>query len=129
MPFQKIFWTFIGAQVVKSTIKDLQKIFHIRNCSDSTFNNRSRPCHRAPNAGCSAPCVNLISESDYLADISSSHQYLSSSGKKTKSIMTIQMQKLAENHEYERANQIKKRINSLELMQQEQSFSSFFKQC
>ena len=38
--------------------------------------------------------------------------------------MTIQMQKLAENHEYEKANQIKKRINSLELMQQEQSFSS-----
>ena len=38
--------------------------------------------------------------------------------------MTIQMQKLANNHEYERANQIKKRINSLELMHQEQSFSS-----
>ena len=121
---KNFFGPFISAQAVKSTIKDLQKIFHIRNCSDSTFNNRSRPCIEHQMQRCSAPCVNLIPESDYLADISSSQQYLSSSGKKTKSIMTIQMQKLAENQEYERANQIKKRINSLELMQQEQSFSS-----
>ena len=121
---KNFFGPFISAQAVKSTIKDMQKIFHIRNCSDSTFNNRSRPCIEHQMQRCSAPCVNLISESDYLSDISSSQQYLSSSGKKTKSIMTIQMQKLAENHEYEKANQIKKRINSLELMQQEQSFSS-----
>lgn len=121
---KNFFGPFISAQAVKSTIKDMQKIFHIRNCSDSTFNNRSRPCIEHQMQRCSAPCVNLISESDYLADISSSQQYLSSTGKKTKSIMTIQMQKLAENHEYEKANQIKKRINSLELMQQEQSFSS-----
>lgn len=121
---KNFFGPFISAQAVKSTIKDLQKIFHIRNCSNSTFNNRSRPCIEHQMQRCSAPCVNLIPESDYLADISSSQQYLSSSGKKTKSIMTTQMQKLAENQEYERANQIKKRINSLELMQQEQSFSS-----
>ena len=121
---KNFFGPFISAQAVKSTIKDLQKIFHIRNCSDSTFNNRSRPCIEHQMQRCSGPCVNLISESDYQADISSSQQYLSSSGKKTKSLMTTQMQKLAENHEYERANQIKKRIHSVELMQQEQSFSS-----
>ena len=121
---KNFFGPFISAQAVKSTIKDLQKIFLLRNCSDSTFNNRSRPCIEHQMQRCSAPCVNLISELEYLKDISSSQQYLSSSGKKTKSLMTIQMQKLAENHEYERANQIKKRINSLELMQQEQSFSS-----
>ena len=121
---KNFFGPFISAQAVKSTIKDLQKIFHIRNCSDSTFNNRSRPCIEHQMQRCSAPCVNLISESEYLTDISSSQQYLSSSGKKTKSLMTIQMQKLAESHEYERANQIKKRIFSLELMQQEKSFNS-----
>ena len=121
---KNFFGPFISAQAVKSTIKDLQKIFHIRNCSDSTFNNRSRPCIEHQMKRCSAPCVNLIPETTYLADIYSSQQYLSSSGKKTKSLMTIQMQKLAENHEYERANEIKKRINSLELLQQEQSFNS-----
>jgi excinuclease ABC subunit C len=73
---------------------------------------------------CSAPCVNLISEVSYQADILSSQHYLSSSGKKTKSLMTAQMHKLAEQQEFERAQEIKKRIESLDLLQQEQSFNS-----
>jgi excinuclease ABC subunit C len=73
---------------------------------------------------CSAPCVNLISEVSYQGDIVSSQHYLSSSGKKTKSLMTAQMHKLAENQEFERAQEIKKRIKSLDLLQQEQSFNS-----
>jgi excinuclease ABC subunit C len=121
---KNFFGPFISAHAVRSTIKDLQKIFNIRNCSDNTFNNRSRPCIEHQMQRCSAPCVNLISETDYQADISSSKQYLSSSGKKTKSLMTLQMKKLAENHEFERAHQIKQRIISLELMQQQQTFNS-----
>jgi excinuclease ABC subunit C len=73
---------------------------------------------------CSAPCVNLISETSYQGDIVSSQHYLSSSGKKTKSLMTAQMHKLAEHQEFERAQEIKKRIRSLDLLQQEQSFNS-----
>ena len=89
---KNFFGPFISVKAVKSTIKDLQKIFHIRNCSDSTFANRSRPCIEHQMQRCSAPCVNLISASTYSADISSSQQYLSSTGKKTKSLMTMQMQ-------------------------------------
>jgi len=121
---KNFFGPFISAQAVKSTIKDLQKIFRIRNCSDSTFANRSRPCIEHQMQRCSAPCVNLISNTAYQADISSSQQYLSSTGKKTKSLMALQMQKLAENQEFERANEIKKRIISLEILQQEQSLNS-----
>jgi excinuclease ABC subunit C len=73
---------------------------------------------------CSAPCVNFISEVSYQGDIVSSQHYLSSSGKKTKSLMTAQMHKLAEQQEFERAQEIKKRIKSLDLLQQEQSFNS-----
>jgi excinuclease ABC subunit C len=73
---------------------------------------------------CSAPCVSLISEVSYQGDIASSQHYLSSSGKKTKSLMTAQMHKLAEMQEFERAQEIKKRIKSLDLLQQEQSFNS-----
>jgi excinuclease ABC subunit C len=110
---KNFFGPFISAQAVKSTIKDLQKIFQIRNCSDSTFANRSRPCIEHQMQRCSAPCVNSISATAYLADISSSQQYLSSTGKKTKSLMIMQMQKLADSQEFERANEIKKRIKSL----------------
>ena len=121
---KNFFGPFISAQAVKSTIKDLQKIYQIRNCSDTTFSNRSRPCIEHQMQRCSAPCVNLISEVSYQGDIVSSQHYLSSSGKKTKSLMTAQMHKLAEKQEFERAQEIKKRIKSLDLLQQEQSFNS-----
>ncbi len=121
---KNFFGPFISAQAVKSTIKDLQKIYQIRNCSDTTFNNRSRPCIEHQMQRCSAPCVNLISKVSYQTDIASSQEYISSSGKKTKSLMIHQMQKLAEQQEFERANEIKKRIRSLELLHQEQSFNS-----
>tara|TARA_Y100001970_G_scaffold26363_1_gene31725 strand:+ start:44079 stop:45860 length:1782 start_codon:yes stop_codon:yes gene_type:complete len=121
---KNFFGPFISAQAVKATIKDLQKIYQIRNCSDTTFNNRSRPCIEHQMQRCSAPCVNFISEVSYQGDIASSQYYLSSSGKKTKSLMTAQMHKLAEQQEFERAQEIKKRIKSLDLLQQEQSFNS-----
>jgi excinuclease ABC subunit C len=121
---KNFFGPFISVQAVKATIKDLQKIYQIRNCSDTTFNNRSRPCIEHQMQRCSAPCVNLISELSYQGDIVSSQHYLSSSGKKTKSLMTAQMHKLAEQQEFERAQEIKKRIKSLDLLQQEQSFNS-----
>ena len=121
---KNFFGPFISAQAVKATIKDLQKIYQIRNCSDTTFNNRSRPCIEHQMQRCSAPCVSLISEASYQGDIASSQHYLSSSGKKTKSLMNAQMHKLAEMQEFERAQEIKKRIKSLDLLQQEQSFNS-----
>jgi len=121
---KNFFGPFISAQAVKATIKDLQKIYQIRNCSDTTFNNRSRPCIEHQMQRCSAPCVNFISEVSYQGDIASSQHYLSSSGKKTKSLMIAQMHKLAEQQEFERAQEIKKRIKSLDLLQQEQSFNS-----
>ncbi len=121
---KNFFGPFISAQAVKTTIKDLQKIYQIRNCSDTTFNNRSRPCIEHQMQRCSAPCVNLISEVSYRADITSSQHYLSSSGKKTKSLMTAQMHRLADQQEFERAQEIKKKIKSLDLLHQEQSFNS-----
>ncbi len=121
---KNFFGPFISAQAVKSTIKDLQKIYQIRNCSDTTFNNRSRPCIEHQMQRCSAPCVNFISEISYQGDILSSQDYISSSGKKTKSLMISQMHKLADQQEFERANEIKKRIKSLDLLHQEQSFNS-----
>ena len=121
---KNFFGPYISVQAVKSIIKDLQKIYQIRNCSDTTFKNRSRPCIEHQMQRCSAPCVNFISEVSYKADISSSQQYLSSSGKKTRLLMTAQMKKLAQQHEFEKANEIKKRIRSLDLLHQEQSFNN-----
>ena len=118
------FGPFISAQAVKSTIKDLQKIYQIRNCSNSTFRNRSRPCIEHQMQRCSAPCVEHISEIDYSTDISSSQNYLASTGKKSRNLMLSQMKKLADECNFEKAQELKQRIASLDILQQEQSLSS-----
>ena len=118
------FGPFISAYAVKSTIKDLQKIYQIRNCSNSTFRNRSRPCIEHQMQRCSAPCVKHISEIDYSTDISSSQNYLASTGKKSRDLMLSQMKKLADEFNFEKAQELKQRIASLDILQQEQSFST-----
>jgi len=118
------FGPFISAYAVKSTIKDLQKIYQIRNCSNSTFRNRSRPCIEHQMQRCSAPCVKHISEIDYSTDISSSQNYLASTGKKSRNLMLSQMKKLAEECNFEKAQELKQRIASLDILQQEQAFST-----
>ena len=117
------FGPFISAQAVKSTIKDLQKIYQIRNCSTSTFRNRSRPCIEHQMKRCSAPCVEHISEPDYKADILSSQNYLASTGKKSRKLMLSQMKKLADECNFEKAQELKQRIASLDILQQEQSLT------
>ena len=118
------FGPFISVQAVKSTIKDIQKIFQIRNCSDSTFKNRSRPCIEYQMRRCSAPCVGFIEEENYQTDIFSSQQYLSFTGKEARSLMIAEMKKLSDQQEFERANELKKRIANLDLLKQEQLYSS-----
>jgi excinuclease ABC subunit C len=118
------FGPFISAYAVKSTIKDLQKIYQIRNCSNSTFRNRSRPCIEHQMQRCSAPCVKHISEIDYSTDISSSQNYLASTGKKSRNLMLSQMKKLANECNFEKAQELKQRIASLDILQQEQSFTT-----
>jgi len=118
------FGPFISAYAVKSTIKDLQKIYQIRNCSNSTFRNRSRPCIEHQMQRCSAPCVDHISEIDYSSDIFSSQNYLASTGKKSRNLMLSQMKKLADECNFEKAQELKQRIASLDILQQEQSLST-----
>ena len=118
------FGPFISAYAVKSAIKDLQKIYQIRNCSNSTFRNRSRPCIEHQMQRCSAPCVEQVSEIDYSTDIFSSQNYLASTGKKSRKLMLSQMKKHADECNFEKAQELKQRITSLDILQQEQSFST-----
>ena len=121
---KNFFGPFISMHAVKATIKDIQKIYQVRNCSDSTFSNRSRPCIEYQMRRCSAPCVNKVQAIDYALDVESAQSYISSSGKKAKSLLIDQMEKLAHQQDFEQANIIKHRIASLELLQQEQSVNS-----
>ena len=118
------FGPFISMYAVKATIKDIQKIYQVRNCSDSTFRNRSRPCIEHQMRRCSAPCVGQITSLDYRDDISSSQSYLASTGKKSRNLMISQMEKLSDEFNFEKAQELKQRIASLDILQEEKAFSS-----
>ena len=112
---------FISAEAVKKSIKEIQKIFKIRNCSDSTFTNRSRPCIEFQMKRCSAPCVKRIKEIDYLEDISSAKSFLSSSNNHIIKRLKNDIKKEAAMLNFEKAAEIRDQLNRLNSLKDEQS--------
>ena len=72
----RYFGPYPSTRAVRKTLNELQKLFMIRNCEDSFFNNRSRPCLQYQIRRCTAPCVNLIDEAQYRKDIDAAILFL-----------------------------------------------------
>jgi len=115
------FGPFVSSGAVKKSIKEIQKIFRLRNCNDSTFSNRSRPCIEFQMKRCSAPCVQKISKVDYFEDVASAKSYLSSSDSQTITRLNSEIEKASHNLEFEKAADIRDRLKRLELLREEQS--------
>ena len=120
---ENFFGPYTNARLVRDQIKELQKIFRLRNCSASTFSNRSRPCIEYQMKRCSAPCVNLISKSDYAEDISGAKRYLTSEKKHMKKTLKEKMQRHSELLQFEDADRYKKRLDSIISLEGETSIS------
>jgi excinuclease ABC subunit C len=74
------FGPYPSASAVKETLQLLQKIFPVRQCEDSYYNSRSRPCLQHQIERCTAPCVGLIDKASYKADLDNSILYLEGQG-------------------------------------------------
>ena len=114
---------YTSAKLVRDQLKELQKIFKLRNCADSTFANRSRPCIEYQMKRCSAPCVDFISKEDYLEDISAAKQYLTAEKKQLKKILTKKMELHANKLEFEKAEHFRKRLHSILALEEEAAVS------
>ena len=112
---------FVSSEAVKKSIKEIQKVFKIRNCSDNTFANRTRPCIEFQMKKCSAPCVNKINKIDYFEDITSAKLFLSSSDTKTVQRLTSDIEKAVLKLDFEKAAEIRDRLKRLSLLKEEQS--------
>ena len=115
---------FVSSGAVKKSIKEIQKIFKLRNCNDSTFSNRSRPCIEFQMKRCSAPCVQNIRKIDYFEDVQSSKSYLSSSDSQTIGRLKSDIQKASSELDFEKAADIRDRLKRIELIREEQSVVS-----
>jgi len=112
---------FVSSEAVKKSIKEIQKIFKVRNCSDNTFANRSRPCIEFQMKRCSAPCVQKINKVDYFEDIVNAKSFLLSSDSKTAERLSNQIEKAVSLLDFEKAADIRDRLKMLNLLKEEQS--------
>ncbi len=118
---KKYFGPFVSSEAVKKSIKEIQKIFKVRNCSDNTFANRTRPCIEFQMKRCSAPCVQKIKKVDYFEDVTSAKSFLSSSDTKTIQRFSSDIEKAVSKLDFEKAAEIRDRLKRFSLLKEEQS--------
>jgi excinuclease ABC subunit C len=120
----RYFGPFPSAGAVKDTLRQLQKLFRIRNCRDSFFENRSRPCLQHQIGRCSAPCVDLITPESYAQDIDSAIKVLEGRDDEVTAQLEVRMEEAAGRLEFERAAQIRDQLAILKRTQAEQIVTS-----
>ena len=116
----RYFGPFPSAGAVKETLQSVQKIFRIRNCRDTFFENRSRPCLQHQIGRCSAPCVKLISREDYARDIAAAVKVLEGRNDEVNAELARAMEKAAEALQYERAAALRDQLAALKQVQAQQ---------
>jgi len=97
----RYFGPFPTAWAVRDTLNQLQKLFRIRNCRDSFFANRSRPCLQHQIGRCTAPCVGLISREAYAQDVESAVKVLEGRSDEVNATLQKRMEEAASRLEYE----------------------------
>lgn len=118
------FGPFASAGAVNEALAILQKAFLLRPCADSIFDHRTRPCLQYQIKRCSAPCVKLITESDYKESMTQAAAFLQGKSREVQSALAAQMDAAAHAMEYEKAALLRDRIKTLNKVQQQQSIHS-----
>ncbi|MEM5529873.1 excinuclease ABC subunit UvrC [Gammaproteobacteria bacterium AS21] len=117
----KYFGPFPSGTAVRETLNILQKIFQIRQCDESFFKNRSRPCLQHQIKRCSAPCVDIIDQQDYAQDIKHTIMFLEGKSNKIMADLATQMEQASMALDFEKAALMRDQIQSLQHTQEQQS--------
>ncbi len=118
------FGPFASVTAVNRTITALQKAFLLRNCSDSYYQGRTRPCLQHQIKRCAAPCTGEISIADYQQLVQDAVDFLSGKSKSVQAQLSKEMQEASENLDFERAALIRDRISALALIQSQGDMSA-----
>lgn len=118
------FGPYPNSYAARESIQLLQRIFRIRTCEDSVFNNRTRPCLLHQINRCTAPCVGLISDADYQADIHHAVLLLQGRHGEVEQTLRCAMEQAAQTQHYEQAAVLRDQLSALHTVQQKQFVES-----
>ncbi|HUW76476.1 MAG TPA: excinuclease ABC subunit UvrC [Gallionella sp.] len=118
------FGPYPNAYAAKESMQLLQRIFRIRTCENSVFNNRTRPCLLHQIHRCTAPCVKLISAKDYQGDIRNAVLLLQGRHQEVEQTLSAAMEQAAEGLHYEQAAVLRDQLRALHTVQQKQFVES-----
>lgn len=120
----KYFGPYPSAGSVRKTLSLLQKLFQIRQCEDSYFSNRTRPCLQYQIKRCTAPCVGFSDSQSCHEDVHHAEMFLQGRSKEVIDVLVERMEKASEKLEFETAARYRDQINTLQAIQQKQYVST-----
>ena len=115
---------FASAGSVNQTLNALQKLFLLRSCSDSFFNNRDRPCLLYQIKRCSAPCVGRIDDQSYDGLVADAKSFLDGKSSAVQAKLAREMEGAAEALDFERAAMLRDRLKALTFIQGSQAINA-----
>ncbi len=113
------FGPFAGA--VNDTLEILQKIFLLRNCSDTVFSHRTRPCLQYHIKRCTAPCVGLVDRESYAAQVEQARLFLSGESQTVQGQLSARMMAASKAMVFEEAARLRDRLKALASVQGHQN--------
>ena len=117
------FGPFASAGAVNRTLNQLQKVFLLRNCSDSMFDSRTRPCLQYQIKRCAAPCTGRIDKAGYAVLVADAERFLQGKTTTVQSNLAAEMNIASDAMEFERAAALRDRIKALTQVQQSQGIN------
>ncbi|HHC72051.1 MAG TPA: excinuclease ABC subunit UvrC [Thiotrichales bacterium] len=116
----RYFGPYPSAGAARESLNLLQKLFRVRQCRDSFFRNRSRPCLQYQIGRCTAPCVGRVSEEAYARDVENTVRFLEGRSNEVIENLARRMEEAAERLEYEEAARLRDQIAALSRVQERQ---------
>lgn len=116
----KYFGPYPSAGAVRESLHFLQKVFKVRQCEDSYFRNRSRPCLQYQIGRCTGPCVDLVSDEEYAQQVEDTSLFLRGKSQQLMVRLADDMEKSAAELEYEKAAVYRDQLSQLQHVQASQ---------
>ncbi|GAA3934333.1 excinuclease ABC subunit UvrC [Litoribacillus peritrichatus] len=116
----QFFGPYPSSGAVKESLAILQKLFKVRQCDDSFYKNRSRPCLQHQIKRCSAPCVGLITPERYMEDVRRTSMFLLGKNNEIIHELVEEMEKASMSLDFERAAELRDQVTALRTVQEQQ---------